>query len=66
MIETMTLNEAASYLRDQGLRISNVSLGDGIRQGKFPFGLFIQTGESGVFHIYKRMLDEWVKEREAV
>lgn len=63
MIKTMTLNEATAYLREHGLKITNVSLADGLRQGKYPFGVFIETGDTGVFQIYTRLLDKWIEER---
>ena len=62
-IETMTLNQAATYLRAAGLSISNGVLADGIEAGVYPFAVCIDTGESRVFQIFKRLLDEWIDAR---
>ena len=42
MIETLTLNQTAAYLRQHGLSISNPALANGIQQGQYPFGM--ETG----------------------
>lgn len=63
MIETLTLNEAAAYLREHGLSISNEALGDGLEQRVYPFGVCIIGGGRRVFQIFKRLLDEWIAER---
>lgn len=62
-IETMTLNQAAAYLRAAGLSISNGVLADGIEAGVYPFAVCIDTGDSRVFQIFKRLLDEWIAAR---
>ena len=62
MIETLTLNDAAAYLREHGLSISNEALGDGLEQRVYPFGVCI-IGGGRVFQIFKRLLDEWIAER---
>ena len=63
-IVTMDLNECAAYLRDRGLRISNETLADGLEQGVYPFGVCLGGGKRRVFQIFKRLLDEWIAERE--
>ena len=45
MIETLTLNQTAAYLRQQGLSISNPALANGIQQGQYPFGICIVSAE---------------------
>lgn len=62
-IETMTLNQAAARLREAGLSISNGTLADGIEGGVYPFAICIDTGESRVFQIFSRLLEEWIDER---
>ena len=62
-IVTMDLNECAAYLREHGLRISHETLADGIEQGVYPFGVCV-GGKRRVFQIFKRLLDEWIVERE--
>ncbi len=63
-IVTLTLAEAASRLRLAGLKISKETLGEGLKQGVYPFGVGI-TNERGrtVFQIFNRQLDAWIAER---
>lgn len=62
-IETMTLNQTATYLRAAGLSISSGVLADGIEAGVYPWAVCINTGESRVFQIFKKPLDLWIEER---
>ena len=65
MIQTLTLNEAAAYLRERGLSISNETLAAGLEQGVFAFGTaFRAYGKNRVVMIFKRLLDQWIAERE--
>ena len=65
MIQTLTLNEAAAYLRERGLSISNETLAAGLEQGVFAFGTaFRANGKNRVVMIFKRLLDQWIAERE--
>jgi len=63
-IVTMNLNECAAYLRAHGMSISNVALANGLEQRVYPFGICIVNDNSRVFQIFKRLLDEWIEERE--
>lgn len=64
MIQTLTLNEAAAYLRERGLSISNETLAAGLEQGVFAFGTaFRANGKNRVVMIFKRLLDQWIAER---
>jgi len=63
-IETLNVQECVSYLRAHGLRISYEKLRAGLQQGAYPFGHCIDCGKSMAFEIYKRLLDEWIAERE--
>ena len=64
MVKTMTIDEAAKYLRENGFKISKETLSDGIQAEKLPFGVCIETGRSRVFMIFKRLVDKWLEERE--
>lgn len=64
VVKTMTLEEAAKYLRENGVKISKETLSDGIQAEKLPFGVCIETGRSRVFMIFKRLVDKWLEERE--
>lgn len=62
-IATLTVQDAAHYLRDRGLSISPDTLRQGIKQGVYPFGLVIEMERSPVFQIFKKQLDAWIAER---
>lgn len=64
MIETLSLNQAAEYLRGHGLKIGNVVLANGLEQGKFEFGFCIVNDQGRrSFQIFKTLLDKWIEER---
>ena len=64
MIETLTLNQTAAYLRQHGLSISNPALANGIQQGQYPFGICIVSAEGcRSVQIFKTLLDKWIAER---
>ena len=48
IIQTMTPQSAAEYLRARGMSISPDTLRRGIEQGVYPFGLCIKTDGSAV------------------
>nr|DAQ37197.1 MAG TPA: Pyocin activator protein PrtN [Caudoviricetes sp.] len=62
-IATLTVQDAAQYLRDRGLSISPDTLRQGIKQGVYPFGIVIEMERSPVFQIFKKQLDAWIAER---
>ena len=62
-IPTMTPQTATEYLRELGMSISPDTLRRGIQQGVYPFGICIDTGNTPVYQIFKRLLDEWIDER---
>ena len=48
-------------MRYAGIKMSPVTLRDGIEQGKFPFGFVIDSG-SRVFVISRYKLEKWIEE----
>ena len=56
---TLTVEQACGCLRYAGVKMSLVTLRNGIEQGKFPFGIMID-GESRIFIIFRHQLEEWV------
>lgn len=62
-IATLTVQDAAQYLRDRGLSISPDTLRQGIKQGVYPLGIVIEMERSPVFQIFKKQLDAWIAER---
>ena len=67
VIETMTPQEAAERLRATGMHIGVETLRQGLQQGAFSFGTYIQSATGGpVYFVYKRLLDEWIKERARI
>lgn len=60
----LTLAETVEKLHKAGMKISKESLGEGIKQGAFPFGNAFRGANGGtVFQIYNKLLDSWIAER---
>lgn len=67
MIKTVTPARAAEILREHGMRTKAKTIRCGIEQGKFPFGEVIIRENGGKrCYIYKKLLDDWIKQREAI
>lgn len=62
-IETMTPEEATEKLRAMGMKISPVTVRDGLEQKVFPFGYCIQSDKGRRFTVFTRLFNEWVAER---
>lgn len=61
MIETMTIQECASYLREHGMRIGYKKLVSGLEAGAFPFGLVLPSdGKRRPVLIYRKLVDKWI------
>lgn len=56
---TLTPDEASKIMRDAGIKICTETLRDGLEQGAFPFGIFIQQG-ARTFFISRKKLFEWL------
>ena len=56
---TLTPDEASKIMRDAGIKICTETLRDGLEQGAFPFGIFIQKG-ARTFFISRKKLFEWL------
>ena len=54
----ITPEEAAQLLRERGIRIETETIREGIEQGVFPFGIFIQRN-TRVFIIGSKKFCEW-------
>lgn len=63
MIETLTPEKAAEELRSLGVKISPETIRKGLQQKTYPFGDYVDRGTSPVYFIYRKLFDEWVKER---
>ena len=62
-IDTLSLKEATEVLRQAGLRTTETTIRDGLEQGVYPFGDCVKRGKNRVFHIYRRLLEQWIDER---
>lgn len=62
---TLTVEQACGCLRYAGIKMSVQTLRLGIEQGKFPFGISIESG-SRVFIIFKHKLEEWIADAVGV
>lgn len=56
--KTLTPEEASQLLRERGIRIETETLREGIEQGAFPFGVFVQR-DKRVFIIGAKKFSEW-------
>lgn len=67
-LKEITVAEAHKILSDYGSRIGIQQLYAGIRQGVFPFGLYIEgNGNRDMYTVYAAPLMRWINERtEAV
>lgn len=63
MIETLTVQEATELLRSNGMKTSVDTLGRGLQQGVYPFGIYIQGKKGPIYQIFKVQFDRWVQER---
>ena len=63
-IETMNVQQLALLLRSLGMKVSEQTISAGIVQGKYPFGIFIETDSGGrKFEIYSKLVHDWIDER---
>ena len=63
-IPTMTPEQAATKLRELGMRTSPARIRQGIRDGIYPFGMAIRVSERRIeYEIYRKQLDEWIEDR---
>lgn len=64
LIETMTPEKAAEYLRQRGYKICKETIRKGLQQGVFPWGIYVKS-ETGtpVYTIYVKLLRQWADER---
>lgn len=62
-IATITPEQAAERLREIGMKITPVTIREGMAQGRFPFGDYIKTEKSCVCYVYPRLLERWIAER---
>lgn len=56
---TLTPDEASKIMRAAGIKICTETLRDGIEQGAFPFGIYIQQC-ARTFFISRKKLFEWL------
>lgn len=63
-IQTLTPEEATQILRSLGMKISAENLRQGIRQGVYSFGIYIDTANHHpIYQIFKKQFDRWIRER---
>ena len=58
---TITPEEASNLMRDAGIRIEAETIRNGLEQGAFPFGVFIERNKR-IFIISKKKFAEWVED----
>lgn len=58
---TVTINEAAAMLREAGMKVTPMTLGDGIESGAYPFGRLVKkTNGRRHFEIFTADLQQWI------
>ena len=63
-IRTMNLCELEKLFRSLGMKVSQMTLGAAIMQGKYPFAIGIETDKGGRrFEVYTKLVHQWVAER---
>ncbi len=63
-LPTMTPEQAATRLRQLGMRTSPARIRQGIRDGVYPFGVCIRVSDRRIeYEIYTKQFEEWVAER---
>lgn len=59
---TMSPEEVATILRGIGVHTSATRIREGIRQGKYPFGIVIDFA-SPAYEIYRKDFEKWMREK---
>lgn len=61
-LKVLTIAETLDILRSYGMKISQDTLEEGIKQGAYDFGVCIQLTRC-VFQVYEAQLIRWISER---
>lgn len=59
---TLTPEEVAQVLRAIGVRTTATRIREGIRQGKYPFGIVIDLA-TPTYEIYRKDFEKWLREK---
>lgn len=59
---TMSPEEVANILRGIGVHTSATRIREGIRQGKYPFGIVIDFS-TPAYEIYRKDFEKWMREK---
>lgn len=59
---TLTPEEVSQRLRAIGVKTTPLKIREGIRQGKYPFGIVIELA-SDSFEIYTKDFEKWMREK---
>ncbi len=59
---TMSPEEVANTLREIGVHTSATRIREGIRQGKYPFGIVIDFA-TPAYEIYRKDFEKWMHEK---
>ena len=60
----LTVAEAATRLRDKGMKVSADTIRLGLQQRVFPFGDCIRTGDDNTrCYVYEKLLNQWIQTR---
>ena len=62
-IETLSVATTTEIMRAAGISMTADTLRAGLKQGVFPFGDCIEREKGPVYHIYKKLFDQWMHAR---
>ena len=58
----MTKKEILEEMRGYGMAITDSILYEGIRQGVFPFGKYIESSDASAYIIMRKDFEDWAAE----
>lgn len=58
---TLTTEECCELFRNNGISIGLETLRDGIKAGKFPFGIAIEGSGRWVFIVYRKQVIDYLR-----
>ena len=58
----MILNDVLAEMRKHGMSISDSILYEGIKQGVFPFGKYIESSDASAYIIMRKDFEDWAAE----
>ena len=64
MVVCLNIREAVKILKEHGVKISEAMLRAGLEQKAYPFGEAVTIVKHTEYNVYKKLLLDWIAERE--